>query len=140
MPAHCSSGDLQGRLDPQPPAAGNRYATLRLTNTSGQVCTLEGYGRLRLVGPRGEDLPTEMHREPGAPPRTVSLQPGETARQDLHWGVVPTGDEPETGLCEPEPEELRVTPPAASSPVPVPWRFGPVCAHGAITVSPYQSA
>lgn len=38
--------------------AGNRYADLVVTNTSGRTCTLHGYGGLQLIGADGKPAST----------------------------------------------------------------------------------
>jgi hypothetical protein len=111
-------------------AAGNRYATLVVTNTGRVPCTLYGYGGLQLVAANGTELPTSTGRDEAPGPSLVRLAPGATAAKKLHWGVVPTGNEPVVGPCQPEPRTLRIIPPDETQPFAVDWSFGPVCAAG----------
>ena len=49
-PSECRTADLSVQLKPGSPGAGQRYATVVLTNTSGHTCTVTGYGGLALLG------------------------------------------------------------------------------------------
>ncbi|MFC7575064.1 DUF4232 domain-containing protein [Klenkia terrae] len=101
-PDRCHTSELTGSLAQGDAAAGNRYATLTLTNTGGEVCTVYGYGGIGLVAQDGSAAPTQQVRVDPAP-RTVTLQPGQAVASTLHWTVVATGSEPTTGDCEPTP-------------------------------------
>ncbi|OXM75127.1 MULTISPECIES: DUF4232 domain-containing protein [Amycolatopsis] len=136
--APCTTNELTADLQAQHPAAGGRYAVIRLSKTTGGTCTLHGYGRIRLVGQDGRAVPTRIRREAGPEPAPVRLERGTAARQHLRWGVVPVGDEPVTGPCQPPPGHLDLVPPGGGEPLRVSWSYGPVCGHGTITVSPYQ--
>lgn len=56
-PGRCTTDVLSGQLVPGSPGAGQRYATLVLTNTGGQTCTVSGYGGLGLVASDGRRCP-----------------------------------------------------------------------------------
>ncbi|MEU5995156.1 DUF4232 domain-containing protein [Spirillospora sp. NPDC047418] len=130
---HCTSGMLSATLTDLGAAAGNRYATLVLTNKSGKHCTTGGWSGLQLASPDGT-VPTNVVRE-GAP-HTITIFNGGHAYERLHWGVVPAGDEPDTDRCEPVPGTLRVIPPNNTEQVATGWSFGAVCQHGRIRLQP----
>ncbi|HEV8555876.1 MAG TPA: DUF4232 domain-containing protein [Actinophytocola sp.] len=131
----CSAATLSGTIQPADAGAGNRYATLVVTAKS--RCTLYGYGGLQLVDTQGKPTPTNLVRTPNPGPALVTLQPGQTAHKTLHWTVVPTGDEPVTGPCEPSSAGATVIPPDETQPFTVIYEFGPVCDHGRIEGSAY---
>src|SRR5690349_11892916 len=58
--ARCSTADLAVRLRAGSPAAGQRYATVVLTDTGGRTCTVGGYGGLALLGAPGQGVPTDL--------------------------------------------------------------------------------
>lgn len=134
--ASCSTADLSVRIEPGSPGAGQRYATVVLTNASPRTCTIHGYGGLALLGAPGQGVPTDVRRVADPAPQTVSLAPGASARSLLHWGVVPVDDERGTE-CEPVATAVVVTPPDQTSAALLPWTSGPVCEHGLIRQNAY---
>ena len=70
--------------------------------------------------------------------RSVRLAPGDAAKTSLHWSVVPHGDEPVEGPCQPTPATARVTPPDETDSLPVTWNLGFVCGAGSIEGSAYH--
>lgn len=134
----CHTSMLSGALQPSGAGAGQRYAELTLTNTSGETCNLYGYGGLQLVGEHGQELPTRMERTGDPQPRLITLAPDESASSTLHWTVVPTGDEPVDGPCAPTPTHANVIPPDETDSLVVPWSAGPVCGHGEIDAGAYR--
>ena len=135
--ARCTAGTLSGMVKPQDAGAGNRYATLVVTNKSKSACTLYGYGGLQLVDAQGNPTPTNLVRTGDPSPSLVILQSSETAQKKLHWTVVPTGDEPVTGPCEPPSAGAKVIPPDETEPFSVTFAFGSVCAKGRIEGGAY---
>ena len=134
-PPRCSTPDLAAQLKGGGAAAGQRYATIVLTNTSGRTCTVHGYGGMALLGAPGQGVPTDLRRNAAPAPTTVSLTPGASARSLLHWAVVPAVDE--NGFtCQPTAVTAVVTPPNQTTAALRPWTFGMVCQHGRI----YQNA
>jgi hypothetical protein len=113
-------------------AAGNRYATLILTNRSDEVCRTYGYVGLQLTGSGGDDLPTRVIREASPAPHRVVLRPGESAFTRIHWTVVPGASEPAAVPCAPRPSRLLVIPPDERSQLAAEWPGGPVCERGRI--------
>ncbi|CAM3780008.1 DUF4232 domain-containing protein [Kibdelosporangium persicum] len=135
--ARCGPTVLKGEIQGGDAAAGNRYAKLVVTNTSSKACTLYGYGGLQLTDANGNPTPTKLTRKPDPGPALVTLEPGQQAYKNLHWGMVPDGTEPTTGPCEPESAGAKVIPPDETEPFTVTFGFGSVCRHGAIDGSAY---
>ena len=135
-PAQCSTAGLSAQLKPGSPGAGQRYATIVLTNTSGSTCTMGGYGGMALLGGPGQGVPTDLRRVASPAPGTVTLAPGGSARSLLHWSVVPGTGEAGTA-CEPTATTVVVTPPNQTTAALRPWTFGVVCSHGLIEQNAY---
>ena len=120
---------------PGQPGAGQHYAELVLTNTSGSTCRVFGYPGMQLVSATGGHVPTAVQRPPGSEP-LVTLAPGQQASSLLHWTIVPgTG---EGSPCEPSASGLIVTPPDETAPLRTSWPGGPVCQHGQISATAFQ--
>ena len=133
-PRECTTAQLSAQLKPGSPGAGQRYATVVLTNRSASTCTERGYGGLALLGAPGQGVPTDLRRV-SSPAPTVVLAPGASVRSLLHWGAVPAGNEGAT--CEPTATAVVVTPPDQTTALLQPWTFGPVCQHGLIWQNAY---
>jgi hypothetical protein len=133
----CSAATLKGEITSGDAAAGNRYAKLVVTNTGKAACTLYGYGGLALANTSGAGQPTRLTRALDPKPALVSLQPGQKATKNLHWGAVADGTEPTSGPCEPESSGINVIPPDETQPFAVRFGFGSVCEHGTIDGSAY---
>jgi hypothetical protein len=133
----CHTSELAGSLVPGSPGAGQRYATLVLRNSGGEVCTIHGYGGLGLVDGDGHALPTHQVRLSDPPAATVTLQPGDTVSAQLHWGAVPGPGDATSGDCQPTPATLRVIPPDETDALSVAWDQGPVCEGGSIEQTAY---
>jgi hypothetical protein len=132
----CSTPDLAAQLKGGGAAAGQRYATIVLTNTSGRTCTVHGYGGMALLGAPGQGVPTDLRRNASPAPTTVTVVPGGSARSLLHWAVVPATNENQM-VCEPTAVTTVVTPPNQTTAALRPWTFGPVCQHGQIFQNAY---
>jgi len=132
----CRTAELSARLLPGSPGAGQRYATVVLTNAGRHTCSITGYGGLALLGAPGQGVPTDLRRVPSPAPHTVVLAPGASARSLLHWGAVPADDE-NGGACEPTATAVVVTPPDETTALLRPWSSGPVCRHGLIEQNAY---
>ena len=135
-PAQCSTAQLSAQVKPGSPGAGQRYATIVLTNPSGSSCTVGGYGGLALLGAPGQGVPTDLRRVASPAPGTVTLAPGGSARSLLHWSVVPGAGESGTA-CQPSATTVVVTPPNQTTAALRPWTFGMVCSHGLIQQNAY---
>jgi hypothetical protein len=138
-PDRCHTGDLTASLVPGSPGAGQRYATLSLTDRGGSPCTVFGFGGLGLVGSGGESLPTRQVRVLDPAPATVALQPGGSVSAQLHWGAVAGPGDALSGNCQPVPSTLRVIPPDETEALSVPWGQGPVCEGGTIQQQAYAA-
>jgi hypothetical protein len=133
----CHTGELAGSLVPGSPGAGQRYATLVLTNTGDDPCTIHGFGGVGLVDGAGHALPTRQVRRTEPPATTVTLQPGDTASAQLHWGAVAGDGDASSGDCQPTPAALQVIPPDETDALSIPWTQGPVCEGGTIEQTAY---
>lgn len=133
----CTSDVLSGTVESMDAAAGNRYVTLVVRNTSDVPCTLWGYGNLRLQTSLKEEVPTNAARNLDPAPSLVTLAPGKEAGKILHWTVVAAGDEPSAGPCQPPAAAVNVTPPDETTPFLVEYQFGSVCDHGKLDTSAY---
>ena len=84
-PRWCTTDALSVSLRPEQPAAGSRYASLLLTNSSGTACRTRGWPGLQLMGEDGEKIPTEVVRDDSEPSRPLTLAAGERSSARLHW-------------------------------------------------------
>jgi hypothetical protein len=134
-PGQCATANLGVQLKAGSPGAGQRYATMVLTNRGTDTCTVYGYGGMALLGAPGQGVPTDLRRVASPAPTTVTLVPNGSARSLLHWTVVPAGDEGST--CEPTAVTVVVTPPNQTTAALRPWTMGPVCQHGLIWQNAY---
>lgn len=133
----CHTADLSAKVGSVDPGAGQRNATLTLTNHSGHVCRTQGYVGLQLTTSGGGKVPTSTVRSgPAAPP--VTLRPGAKAVATMQWTVIATGSEPDNAPCEPTPTQLLVTPPNETTQTATRWTQGAVCAKGKFTIGPLK--
>jgi hypothetical protein len=132
-PLRCHTADLSAKVGSVDAGAGQRNATLTLTNHSGHTCATAGYVGLQLTTATGAKIPTSTRRAGGSTP-TVTLKPGAKAVATLAWTVIASGDEPTDGPCEKTPTDLLVIPPNETTQTATAWTQGPVCAHGRFTV------
>jgi Protein of unknown function (DUF4232) len=137
-PTRCTVPQLRGSLTNFSAGAGQRYATLVLRNASRRSCTMFGYPGALLLASNGRALPTNVVRDRSVRPRTIVVRPGGRATSQWHWSVIPGVGEQHPGRCEPPPARVEVTPPNDFSHLVLPWRSGPVCEHGTITVRPMR--
>ncbi|WP_406692895.1 DUF4232 domain-containing protein [Saccharopolyspora sp. ID03-671] len=132
----CHTSQLSGSMSRVEAGAGQRYADLTLTNSSGSYCTLYGYGGMQLVDDAGNPLPTEVTRTANPGPTLIGLDPGESASATLHWSAVPHGDEGYP--CQPTATGLEVIPPDETDWLPVPWTGDAVCGGGSLDETAYH--
>jgi uncharacterized protein DUF4232 len=135
----CHTGELAAALSAPGAGAGQRYATLTLTDTGGTPCTVHGYGGLGLVDGSGAPLPTAQVRVPDPAPRTLVVRPGGAVTATLHWSVVPGPGDSSSGSCQPTPSALQVIPPDETTPLRVAWPGGPVCEAGTLLQDAYTA-
>jgi hypothetical protein len=136
--ARCHTAQLHVSFGAVGAGAGQRYVRLILTN-SGPACQTIGYVGLQLLGSAGQALPTNVVRDTSRPVATVSLATGGQMSSVLHWGAIAAADEPQSGPCEPTPQQVEVTPPNEVQFVVAPWPGGAVCEHGRIDAGPLQT-
>jgi hypothetical protein len=136
-PKRCYTSDLRASLLREPPAAGRRYAHLRLTNISSRTCTIYGYAGAQLLRADGSRVPTDIVRDHSRTPHPITLRPGQRASATWHWGVVPGRGEPSQCRCEPIAKTIKITPPDATTSLRIPWPYGPVCEPGRIVERPF---
>lgn len=134
----CRTGDLGARISTAGPAAGQRYAFLTLTNTSGSACHVRGYVGMLLLTASDHPIPTNLERLSPPGPQTIVLRPGGSAHARLHWTVVPGPGEPAHGACAPTPALAWITPPDERAHLAVAWNQGVVCNSGHISTTPLQ--
>jgi len=121
-PARCHTSELSASLSSGEPGAGQRYATLSLTNTSARTCTVFGYGGLQPLDGAKKQLPITLTRDTGRPATLVRLAPETSVGRTIHWTVVPSGSQP----C-PTPAYASIIPPDETSPLVIGWSLGPIC-------------
>ncbi len=134
----CHTSQLSVSFRPGEPGAGQRYATLVLTNHS-KTCSVYGYVGIQLLNAQRLPLPTNVVRNRTQPPRQVVLSPGQSAFSALHWTVVNGPGEPSDRQCEPTPSYIEVTPPDEMDFLLTRWDGGYVCLHGRIDTGPLVS-
>ncbi|MDT7789474.1 MAG: hypothetical protein QOF58_7893 [Pseudonocardiales bacterium] len=135
----CDSTVLKGQVDPTDAGAGNRYGKFVVQNSGTAPCTLNGYSGFQLENGSGA-VPTKLERKADPGPKALTLAPGAKASANLHWGVVPSGNEPVEGPCQPEPSKAAAIPPDETAPLTVPWTLGPVCSGGRIEISAFYAS
>ncbi|SOD64049.1 Protein of unknown function [Streptomyces zhaozhouensis] len=127
----CATDALSATVTPLDSGAGNRHATLVLTNTSDTDCRTQGWPGLELAADDGS-LPTTTVRDTSREADQLTLAPGESAWSQLRWTVVPGEEDPADGSCGPEPTTLRVIPPDTREATEADWQWGEVCGDGRI--------
>ena len=126
----CHTAGLRLALGPGGAAAGSEYHALAFTNTSGHTCRMYGYPGMVPIDAHGtwiDDVRTS--REPGDPPRPVTLAPGATAWAVVHWARV-DGTYHGTA-CSPGAAGLAVTPPDETTQLTIRTPMT-VCGYGVI--------
>lgn len=136
----CTAAVLAGVVESTEAGAGNRYGKLVVTNNGAGPCTLNGYSGLQLLDSAGNPVPTDLRRTSDPGPAPVRLAPGTAAAANLHWTVVPTGDEPVDRPCQAEAVRAAAIPPDETEPMSLQWGLGPVCAGGKIEISAFYAA
>lgn len=132
----CHTSMLSAHVTMGSPGAGQRYAFLVLTNTSSSTCRVYGFPGMQLLSASGGNIPTSVTRE-SVPPQLVTVAPGKHAYSQLHWTVVPgTGEN--GSPCQPNPSQVKTTPPDETAALTTGWPGGSVCQHGQIFVMPFK--
>jgi hypothetical protein len=120
--SRCHTSELSASLSAGEPGAGQRYATLALTNTSARTCTVFGYGGLQPLDAARKQLPITLTRDTGRPATPIRLAPGASVGRTIHWNAVPPSSRP----C-PTPAYASIIPPDETSPLVIGWSLGPIC-------------
>jgi hypothetical protein len=97
---HCTREDVQVAARGDGAGLGHVGVEFTLHNTSASGCRLFGFPSLRLLGPRGQPLPTTVVRAvsgaylfPAVVPHWVALRPDGFASFDLEYGDNPAGSQ-----------------------------------------------
>lgn len=123
--------------------AGNISYNLRLTNTSGRLCTIYGFPGMLLLNARHQPLPTNVVWDSLVAKRLVWLIPGGSAASTVRLSpdVPGAGDNgtPAPGqqwTCEPTAYDIEVTPPDETTQlVTAVAPATPVCSRGMMQAS-----
>ncbi|HEU5024286.1 MAG TPA: DUF4232 domain-containing protein [Spirillospora sp.] len=134
----CRTDGLKVRISTAGPAAGQRFAFLTLTNTSGAACHVRGYVGMLLLTASDHPIRTNLERLSPPGPQTVVLRPGGSAYARLQWTVVPGAREPAHGACAPTPGLAWITPPDERAHLAVAWNQGVVCGGGHVSTTPLR--
>lgn len=119
----CHTSELSATFTAADAAAGNRYATLVLTNKAQRTCTIFGYGGLQPLDAAKKQLPITLLRNTGqGGPKLVRLAPGATVARTIHWNVVRSGPQ----KC-PAGAFAAIIPPDETDPLVVSYEFGEIC-------------
>ncbi|MDO8209961.1 DUF4232 domain-containing protein [Conexibacter sp. CPCC 206217] len=132
----CTTAKLLGEFKKPSAGAGSRFVNLVLTNHTRKSCSVFNYPGAQLLGKTNAELPTQIVRDRSRTPKTVVLKPGESAESAWRWGAIAGRGEPTKGPCEITPARIEITPPNDFQHLVLPWRMGPVCERGTITVRP----
>lgn len=136
-PVHeCGVAQVSAHFSPGSPGAGQRYATLTLTNKSAHTCVTGGYVGLGLLNGRGHEVATNAERIDFSAARTLYLRPGAKATSQMHWSVINGTGDTSRGPCFVAPRSILVTPPNSYISLRLRWRMGTVCERGTITITP----
>jgi len=138
----CRARDLTGRIDSPPArftAAGHRGFLVVLTNAGGTPCSVLGFGTYSLLDSGSLPMRGAQHNTVWSTVDSVLLAPGARAYARVSYGVVPTGDEPESGPCEPPSAALRVVPPGDTGALDLPFAVS-VCDHGRLDVTEFAGS
>ncbi|GLW08063.1 lipoprotein [Microtetraspora sp. NBRC 13810] len=130
----CHTPELALSIGPNDPGAGQRNYPIVLTNTSSRTCTVYGYPGTGFVDAAGRSLTPDPERVPGRP-RTVTLEPGDTA-----WAGLSFTNPDISEARAVTPETLLVTPPDETTQLTTPWTGGqvPAVRSSRIRLTPFQ--
>ncbi|MCS7481217.1 DUF4232 domain-containing protein [Umezawaea endophytica] len=138
----CRARDLTGRIETPAArfnAAGHRVFLVVLVNAGGTPCSVLGFGTYALLDATSSPMRSVQHNTVWSTVDTVVLAPGSPAYARVSYTVVATGDEPETGPCQPPTGALRVVPPGDAGGLDLPLKVS-VCDHGRLEVTEFAAA
>ncbi|GAA4210443.1 hypothetical protein GCM10022252_78270 [Streptosporangium oxazolinicum] len=125
----CRTEALAARVGRVKVEAGQWYAPLAFTNTSGKTCWVYGFVGLIMIDGNGDALRTRTRRDSVRPHR-ITLLPRASAHAGVHWTQVPGGNRP----C-PTSARLMIIPPDEVAHLEIPFR-ATVCGDGHLLVTP----
>ncbi len=134
--SRCHTSQLSAHFVAGSPGAGQRYATLLISNRNSTPCTLYGYPGAQLIGASGRPIQTKIVRDRSRSVQAHTIVFDQQAKSEWHWTAVPGGDEPQSGACQPTAKTILVTPPDETTSLKLEWPFDAVCGHGRIDVTP----
>jgi Domain of unknown function (DUF4232) len=127
----CHTGEFTAAFGPEDAGAGNRNASVVLTNRGGRTCTVFGYGGLQPLDAAGKPITTLTLTRVNPPaPALLRVAPGGKVYKGIHWTVIPSSGQ----KCS-SPASAQVTPPDETDHITLKWPFGTVC--GTIDGRPY---
>jgi hypothetical protein len=132
-PGWADTSSLSVRVHALDAGAGQRYATVILTNKTHKTVRTEGYVGLQLLNSHSKDVTTHVVRDRGRVV-LITLKPGQSAYTRLHWAAVPAAGEPTK--AEKNPTWLEVTPPDSYHHLNTAWKLGDVLQKGRIDITP----
>ncbi len=128
----CHTGEFTAAFGPEDAGAGNRNASVVLTNKGGRTCTVFGYGGLQPLDAAGKPITTLTLTRVNPKPTLLRVAPGGKAYKGIHWTVIAS-----TGQKCVDPASAQVTPPDETDHITLKWPFGTVC--GMIDGRPYTT-
>jgi uncharacterized protein DUF4232 len=128
----CHTGEFTAAFGPEDAGAGNRNASVVLTNKGGRTCTVFGYGGLQPLDAAGKPITTLTLTRVNPPPALLRVAPGGKVYKGIHWAVIAR-----TGQKCVSPVSAQVTPPDETDHITLKWPFGTVC--GTIDGRPYTT-
>lgn len=132
-PAWADTSSLSVRIHALDPGAGQRYASVVLTNKTHKTVRTQGYVGLQLLNSHGKNVTTHVVRDSGHTP-LITLKPGQSVHTTLHWTVVGAKGEPTK--AEKNPTRVEVTPPDSRHHLTTAWKLGDVLQKGRIDITP----
>lgn len=134
----CDPPQLSMKLTEGSPGAGQREATLSMTNKSHMSCYSGGFpGMLLLAGP-GKPVVTHVQWVDKGAAQLNYLHPGGTVKAQMHWSAIQGTGDKRSGPCFRAPKRVRITPPDAYGYKTLAWNMGTVCERGTIQVTPMR--
>lgn len=136
----CNGKDLTGSFKriPGSGSLGHVGYQLNARNRADHSCFVKDLPKMRLLGRQGRALPTHV-LSAGTKASKVVLKPGETAAAVSRFAEIPTGEDRQSGNCQPTAFKARVgvRPGVGKFVVSVKPHIA-VCGRGALTFRPFR--